>query len=68
MKKKVVVLLVIIALILAIASVTFMVLDSGKKVSTTSPQGSDSSVGQGEVGIGILPPVVEDKGNLNEDG
>ncbi len=68
MDKKVVVILVIIALILAVASVAFTMLDSGKKVSTNTSQGSDSSVEQGKVGIEIIPSDIEDKGNLNENG
>jgi hypothetical protein len=61
LSKKVVVILVVIALILAAVSFSSNFIFN-KKVSTDNGVGSE---GQGKIGIEILPPAVEDKG-LNQ--
>jgi hypothetical protein len=63
LSKRVVVILVIIAVILASISVAYHYFDLGKKLSnkfTGDAEQADSS--GGKVGIVILSPEVEDKG------
>ena len=62
LSKKTVVILVIVALILALASFSYN--SFNKNVSADNGAEGDS---QGKVGIVILPPAVEDKG-LNNNG
>ena len=59
--KKAVVILVVIALVLAVVSVSYSTLSSGKKLSTIIPGAKEDS-GRGKVGIEVLPTEVEDKG------
>lgn len=59
-QKKVVVILVIIALVLACISISCSVFNLGKKAPTTFNNIQDE--GQGKVGIYIFPPKIEDKG------
>ncbi|VVB78289.1 Uncharacterised protein [uncultured archaeon] len=58
--KKVVVILVIVAIILASLSVTYSLMKSGQKIPTNSPSEIKGS-GQGKVGVTVNPPSVEDK-------
>jgi hypothetical protein len=51
--------LVIIALVLAITAVTLRVTDSNEV--PTSLSGDPADAGNGQVGVTILPPKVEDK-------
>ena len=61
--KRVAVVLFIIALVLvALVAVNYFV-QSDKKISTTSSQGKLLDNGNGKVGVVILPPQIEDKGN-----
>ena len=57
--KKTAVVLVAIALVLAITAISLRVLDSNE-VPTSVGEGT-SNPGNGEVGVTILPPNVEDK-------
>ena len=59
-QKKVVVILVIIALVLACFSIYCSIADLGKKVPTTLNNNQDE--GQGKVGVYIFSPIIEDKG------
>lgn len=59
--KKIVIIFVIIALILAVFSVMLSVVNSGERISTTTPSVILEDVGEGKVGIEIVPPVIEDK-------
>ena len=59
-QKKVVVILVIIALVLACISISCSVFNLGKKVPTTFSNNQDA--GQGRVGVYIYSPQIEDKG------
>jgi len=61
--KKIVTVLVIIAIVLACFAVVFHYFDLGKKISTTAPgTGSAEDSSGGKVGVVILPPSVEDRG------
>ena len=62
--KKVVTILIIVALVLAIGSIVYGSVNKGEKVSTTVPEVTEDT-GAGEIGVTVLPPVVEDK---NEQG
>ena len=57
--KKSVTILIIIAVILIGVSITLQLSDT-EEISTTTPITGDS-IGGGNVGVNILPPLVEDK-------
>jgi len=59
-QKKVIVILVIIALVLACFSIYCSISNLGKKIPTTFNNIEDK--GQGRVGVYISPPEIEDKG------
>ena len=61
--KKVVTILIIVALVLAIGSVIYNSISEGNKVSTNVPAIDNS--GAGEVGVEVVAPILEDK---NEQG
>ncbi|MCX6743302.1 MAG: hypothetical protein NT116_03625 [Candidatus Parcubacteria bacterium] len=61
LSKRVVIALVILAIILALVSISLNSFSAGKEVSTTNPSGAREAAGQGKVGIEILPPIAEDK-------
>jgi len=58
--KKVAVVLVIIAVILATISLAYTLVNHNQKISTEAPS-SESSSGSGKVGVIVNPPIVEDK-------
>ena len=58
--RKAVVVLVIIAIVLASFSICFNVFDLGGKI-TKSSTGNVINTGEGNVGVAISPPAVEDK-------
>jgi hypothetical protein len=61
MKKKVVIALVVIAIILAAISISYSFFNIGEKISTKSPD--DVKVeGSGKIGVVVIPPQLEDKG------
>ena len=66
LSKRVVLVLVIIAIVLGAFSIVYTQFGLGEKISTTTPESSESGVGN--VGINILPPTTEDKGIEGEDG
>lgn len=67
LSKKVVTILVIIAVVLAGFSIVYTQFGLGEKISTNAPESSESGVGK--VGINILPPITEDKTTTgNENG
>lgn len=62
-QKKTVLLLVVVAIILAVLSISLRVVDSAEKVSTQSRENNIDLDG-GEVGVTILPPEgIEDLGD-----
>ncbi len=59
--KKLVTILVVVALVLTVLAVTSVILNSGKKINTTNTiDGSESS--SGNVGVQIVPPIIEEEG------
>jgi hypothetical protein len=61
--KRVVIILIIFALIFATIAVALNVVASEKRVSTNLPDSKED--GNGKVGVTILPPTIEDKGNVS---
>jgi len=59
--KKLVVILVIIAFVLAVTAVTSVILNSGDKIDVT-PVSEGSGSSNGNVGVVIVPPVIEEGG------
>ena len=59
--KKVVVVLVVIAIILGVFSVAYSLIDSGDKISTTTPLVIYEDSEDGGVGVNILSSEVSDK-------
>ena len=67
LSKRVVIVLVIVAIILAVFSIVYNKLGTGEEISTNAPKSLGS--GAGEVGIEILPTIPEDKTTTgNENG
>tara|TARA_Y100000310_G_scaffold107197_1_gene105677 strand:- start:2402 stop:2617 length:216 start_codon:yes stop_codon:yes gene_type:complete len=62
--KNLVFILVIIAIILALFSISYYVFNLGSEVSTENP---NSATTGGKIGIEIIPQKIEDKG-LNDGG
>lgn len=58
LSKRMIIILVIIAIILASISIAVRIIDSGDDVSTENKIGD---TGSGQIGIQIVPPPVEDK-------
>ena len=58
--KKVIFILVVIAILCAVGAIIYNFYYQGKLVSTDSD--FDFSTGQGKIGVTINPPLVEDKG------
>ena len=60
--KKMVVVLVLIAVILAVVSLSYTVMNPSQKISTNAPANDIASTsGVGKVGVKISPPAVETK-------
>jgi hypothetical protein len=61
--KRVVITLVIIALVLAVFSISLNAMKNTEKISSVVPTGNviKSAKGSGEVGVTVLTPSIEDK-------
>lgn len=59
-KKKVAVILMIVALIFASIAIVAFVVSSNSIISTDNPNAGDDN-GNGKIGVTIVPPEVEDK-------
>jgi len=68
LSRKTVIILVITAIVLASFAIAYHYFDLGSKVSTEFEEKSTESLGGGKVGIKILPPPIEDKGEENVSG
>jgi len=64
--KKVVIILVIIALILAGIAITIQLSNDTEEVSTTQPAITGNSIKGGNIGVEIIPSPIEDK--LSDEG
>jgi hypothetical protein len=62
LSKRVVLVLVVIAVILALVTVSYSMINSEKKVSSEIPNVNNVADGVGRVGVTIDSPTIEDKG------